>query len=89
MYLMLPKLIRGDQPEDPYAPPQAHVQYHECHAPKGDLDNMEVVKLVGEIRAHKMAILGMEEEATSNKSIAFKAKVKNTHKLKMIKQDSS
>jgi len=56
---------------------------------KEKLDTMEVVELVGEIRAHEMSILGMEEEATSSKSIAFKAKVKNTHKLKMIKQDSS
>jgi hypothetical protein len=41
---------------------------------KEDLDEMEVVELVGEIRAHEMSVLGISEEATPSKSIALKAK---------------
>jgi hypothetical protein len=54
-----------------------------------DLDEMEVVELVGEIRAHEMSVLGISEEATPSKSIALKAKTKNNSKLKMIKYESS
>jgi hypothetical protein len=56
---------------------------------KEDLDEMEVVELVGEIRAHKMSVLGISEEANPSKSIALKAKTKNNSKLKMIKHESS
>jgi hypothetical protein len=56
---------------------------------KENLDTMEVVELVGEIRAHEMGILGMTEESTTSKSIAFKAKVKKTPKSKMIKHEPS
>jgi hypothetical protein len=56
---------------------------------KEDLDEMEVVELIGEIRAHEMSALGISEEATSSKSIALKAKTKNNSKLKMIKHESS
>jgi hypothetical protein len=56
---------------------------------KENLDTMEVVELVGEIRAHEMGILGMTEEPTTSKSIAFKAKVKKTPKSKMIKHEPS
>jgi hypothetical protein len=53
---------------------------------KENLDTMEVVELVGEIRAHE---IGMTEEPTTNKSIAFKAKVKMAPKSKMIKHEPS
>jgi hypothetical protein len=54
-----------------------------------DLDEMEVVELVGEIRAHEMSVLSISEEATPSKSIALKAKPKKDSKLKMIKHESS
>jgi hypothetical protein len=50
---------------------------------------MEVVELVGEIRAHEMSILGISEKPTTSKSIAFKANVKKTPKSKMIKNETS
>jgi hypothetical protein len=50
---------------------------------------MEVVELVGEIRAHEMSILGISEKPTTSKSIAFKANVKKTPKSKMIKHETS
>jgi hypothetical protein len=56
---------------------------------KEDLDEMEVVELVGEIRAHEMSVLGISEEATLNTSIALKAKTKKNSKLKMIMYESS
>jgi hypothetical protein len=56
---------------------------------KKDIDEMEVVELVGEIRAHEMNVLGISEEATPSKSIALKAKTKKNSKLKMIKHESS
>jgi hypothetical protein len=56
---------------------------------KEDLDEMEVVELVGEISAHKMSVLGISEEATPSKSITLKAKTNNNSKLKMIKHESS
>jgi hypothetical protein len=56
---------------------------------KEDLDEMEVVELVGEIKAHEMSVLNISEEATPNKSIALKAKTKNNSKLKMIKHELS
>jgi hypothetical protein len=56
---------------------------------KEDLDEMEVVELVGEIRAHKMSVLGISKEATPSKSIALKAKIKKNSKLRMIKHESS
>jgi hypothetical protein len=56
---------------------------------KEDPYEMEVVELVGEIRAHEMSVLGISEEATSNKSIALKAKTKKNSKLKMIKHELS
>ena len=56
---------------------------------KEDLDEMDVVELVGEIRAHEMSVLGISEEATPSKSIALKAKTKKNSKLKMIKHESS
>jgi hypothetical protein len=56
---------------------------------KEDLDEMEVVELVGEIRAHEMSVLGISGEATPSKSIALKAKTKKNSKLKMIKHESS
>jgi hypothetical protein len=56
---------------------------------KEDLDEMEVVELVGEIRAHEMSVLGISEEATPSKSIALKDKTKKNSKLKMIKHESS
>jgi hypothetical protein len=40
---------------------------------KEDLDKMEVVELVGEIRAHEMSILGILEKPTTSNSNAFKA----------------
>jgi hypothetical protein len=49
---------------------------------------MEVVELVGEIRAHEMSVLGISEEAILSKSIALKAKTKKNSKLKMIKHES-
>jgi hypothetical protein len=56
---------------------------------KEDLDKMEVVELVGEIRAHKMSVLGISEKPTTSNSIAFKANVKKTPKIKMIKHETS
>jgi hypothetical protein len=56
---------------------------------KEDLDEMEVVKLIGEIMAHEMSVLGILEEGTPSKSIALKAKIKKNSKLKMIKHESS
>jgi hypothetical protein len=56
---------------------------------KEDLDEIEVVELVGEIRAHEMSVLGISEEATPSKSIALKAKTKKNSELKMIKHESS
>jgi hypothetical protein len=53
------------------------------------LDKMEVVELVGEIRAHEMSALGISEKPTTSKSIAFKANVKKTPKSKMIKHETS
>lgn len=47
------------------------------------------MSLLGEIRAHEMGILGMTEEGSSRKNIAFKAKTNKTHKLKHVKQESS
>jgi hypothetical protein len=55
---------------------------------KEDIDEMEVVELVGEIRAYKMSVLDISEEANSSKFIALKAKLKNL-KLKMINHESS
>jgi hypothetical protein len=43
---------------------------------KEDLDEMEVVEIVGEIRAHEISVLSISEEATPSKSIALKAKTK-------------
>jgi hypothetical protein len=56
---------------------------------KEDLDEIEVVELIGEIMAHEMSVLGISEEANQNKSIALKAKTKKKSKLKMIKHESS
>jgi hypothetical protein len=56
---------------------------------KENLDEMEVVELVGEIRAHKMSVFGISEEPTTSKFIAFKANVKKTFKSKMIKHETS
>jgi hypothetical protein len=56
---------------------------------KEDLDEIEVVELVGEISAHEISVLGISEEATQNKSIALKAKTKKKSKLKMIKHELS
>jgi hypothetical protein len=56
---------------------------------KEDLDEMEVVELVEEIRAHEMSVLGISEEATPSKSIALKDKIKKNSMLKMIKHESS
>jgi hypothetical protein len=50
---------------------------------------MEVIELVGEIRAHKISVLGISEEPTTSKSIAFKANVKKILKSKMIKHETS
>jgi hypothetical protein len=55
---------------------------------KKDLDEMEVVELIGEIRAHEMSVLVISEEATLSKYIALKAKTKKNSKLKMIKHES-
>jgi hypothetical protein len=54
---------------------------------KEDLDEIEVIELVGEIRTHEMSVLGISEEATQSKSIALKAKTKKKSKLKMIKHE--
>jgi hypothetical protein len=56
---------------------------------KEDLDEVEVVELVGEITAHEMSVLGISEEAAPSKSIALKTKTKKNSKLKMIKHESS
>jgi hypothetical protein len=56
---------------------------------KKELDEMEVIELVGEISAHEMSTLGISEKATLSKSIALKAKTKKNSKLKMIKHESS
>jgi hypothetical protein len=56
---------------------------------KEDLDEMEVVELIGEISAHEMSVLGISEEATPSKSIALKVNTKKNSKLKMIKYESS
>jgi hypothetical protein len=56
---------------------------------KEDLDEMKVVELVGEIRAYEISVLGISEEATPSKSIALKAKIKKSSKLKMFKHESS
>jgi hypothetical protein len=56
---------------------------------KEDLDKIEVVELVGEIRAHEMSVLGISEKTTTSNSIAFKANAKKTPKLKMIKHETS
>jgi hypothetical protein len=56
---------------------------------KEDIDEMEIIELVGEIRAHEMSVLDISEEATPSKSIALKAKTKKNSKLKMIKHESS
>jgi hypothetical protein len=56
---------------------------------KEDLDEMEVIELVGLIMAHEMSVLGISEEPTTSKSIAFKANVKKTPKSKMIKHETS
>jgi hypothetical protein len=56
---------------------------------KEDLDEIKIVELVGEIRAHEMSVLGISDEATPSKSIALKAKTKKNSKLKMIKHESS
>jgi hypothetical protein len=54
-----------------------------------DLNKMEVVELVGEIRAHEMSVLGISEKPTTSNFIAFKANAKKTPKLKMIKHETS
>jgi hypothetical protein len=51
--------------------------------------NHKILMLVEEIRAHEMSILGISEEATPNKFIALKVKIKKNSKLKMIKYESS
>jgi hypothetical protein len=56
---------------------------------KEDLDKIEVVELVREIRAHKMSVIGISEKPTISNSIAFKDNVKKTPKLKMIKHETS
>jgi hypothetical protein len=56
---------------------------------KEDLDEIKVVELVGEIRSHEMNILGILEEPTTSRSIAFKANVKKISKSKMIKHETS
>jgi hypothetical protein len=56
---------------------------------KEDLDEIKVVELVGEIRAYKMSVLDISEEATQSKSIDLKAKTMKKSKLKMIKHESS
>jgi hypothetical protein len=54
---------------------------------KKDLDEMEVIELVGEIRDHEMSVLAISEEVTPTKSITLKAKTKKSSKLKMIKHE--
>jgi hypothetical protein len=56
---------------------------------KEDLDKMEVVELVEEIRDHEMSVLGISEKPTTSNSVAFKANAKKTLKLKMIKHETS
>jgi hypothetical protein len=56
---------------------------------KEDLDEMKMVELVEEIRAHEMSVLLISEEATPSKSVVLKAKTKKNSKLKMIKHESS
>jgi hypothetical protein len=56
---------------------------------KEDLDEIEVVELVGEIMTHEMSVLGISEEVTPTKSIALKAKTKKNSTLKMIKHEPS
>jgi hypothetical protein len=56
---------------------------------KKDLNEIEVVELVGEIRAREMSVLSISEEDTPSKFIALKAKTKKNSKLKMIKHESS
>jgi hypothetical protein len=56
---------------------------------KEDLDEMEVVELVREIRAHEMSVHDISEEATPSKSITLKAKTKKNSTLKMIMHESS
>jgi hypothetical protein len=56
---------------------------------KEDLDKMEVIELVGEIRAHEMSVLAISEKPTTGNFIAFKANAKKTPKLKMIKHETS
>jgi hypothetical protein len=56
---------------------------------KEDLDKMEVVELVGEIRAHEMSVLGISEKPITSNSIAFKDNTKKTPKPKMIKHETS
>jgi hypothetical protein len=56
---------------------------------KKDIDEMEVVELIGEIKAREMSVLGILEEATPSKSIALKAKTKKNSKHKIIKHESS
>jgi hypothetical protein len=56
---------------------------------KEDLDKIEVVELVGEIRAHEMSVLDISEKTTTSNSVAFKANAKKTPKLKMIKHETS
>jgi hypothetical protein len=56
---------------------------------KEDLDKMEVVELIGEIRAHEICVLDISEKPTTSNSIAFKVNVKKTPKLKMIKHETS
>jgi hypothetical protein len=56
---------------------------------KEDLDEMKVVELVGEIRAHEMSVIGISEEPITSKFIAFKANVKKTPKSKMIKHETN
>jgi hypothetical protein len=56
---------------------------------KEDIDKIEIVELVGEIRAHEMSVLGISEKPRTRNSIAFKANAKKTPKLKMIKHETS
>jgi hypothetical protein len=56
---------------------------------KEDLDKIKVVELVGEIRAHKISVLGISEKTTTSNSIAFKANAKKIPKLKMIRHETS
>jgi len=52
---------------------------------KENLEKMEVEKLVDEIHAHEMRILGMTEEPTTSKLIVLKTKINKPRKLKMVK----